>query len=153
MSEEPLIVGTWPTEFVWGDAIADSRELRKPAIAMFFNLECPACVTRGIPFLKRLREEFGEKLAVFVIHTSYGHKLFERDEVLPTLLHFSEKFAKLPYSVALDLDGKIAESWQALGTPFWIVFNKDGDLVRSIYGSQGGAQTRLEYLLDELVVE
>lgn len=152
MSEE-LVVGKWPKEFVWGGEVAEAKELNKPAIAMFFNLECPACVTRGIPFLKRLHEEYGSDLAVFVIHTSFGHKLFEREEVVPTLLHFSEKFAKLPYPVALDLDGSIAESWQALGTPFWIIFNKAGELVRSIYGSQGGAQTRLEYLLEELVAE
>jgi len=150
MSEE-LKIGTWPTDFVWGEAIAEPDELNKPVITMFFNLECPACVTRGIPFLKRLEKEFGDDLVVFVIHTSFGHKLFERGEVLPTLLHFSENFARLPFPVALDLDGKIAESWQALGTPFWLVFNKKGELVRSIYGSQGGAQTRLEYLLEELV--
>jgi len=150
MSEE-LKIGTWPTDFVWGESIPEPSELDKPVITMFFNLECPACVTRGIPFLKRLEKEFGDDLVVFVIHTSFGHKFFERDEVLPTLLHFSENFARLPFPVALDLDGKIAESWEALGTPFWLVFNKDGELVRSIYGSQGGAQTRLEYLLEELV--
>ncbi len=150
MSEE-LKIGTWPTDFVWGDVIPEPSKLDKPVITMFFNLECPACVTRGIPFLKRLNKEFGDDLIVFVIHTSFGHKLFERDEVVPTLLHFSEKFARLPFPVALDLDGSIAESWLALGTPFWLVFNKEGDLIRSIYGSQGGAQTRLEYLLEELV--
>lgn len=118
---------------------------------MFFNLECPACVSRGMPFLKKLARAFQDKLVILMIHTSYSHKHYTRDEVVPTLLHFADSFAALPFPIALDLDGKIAESWSVEGTPHWLVFRSDGALLRSIYGSQENAQTRLEYLLGEVM--
>ncbi|PYE49418.1 TlpA family protein disulfide reductase [Deinococcus yavapaiensis] len=118
---------------------------------MFFNVECAACVTRGIPFLKRLHHEYGGQVNVLGIHTSRGHRLLERDRVEPTVRRFAESFAKLPFPVALDLDGHIAETWQTEGTPHWLAFAVDGTLLRSVYGSQENAQTRLEYLLAELV--
>lgn len=141
----------WPKEsdFVWEDAVAPPETWDKPGIVMFFNLECPGCVSRGVPFLKKLAKAYGDNLIILIIHTSFGHKLYSRDEVVPTLTHFSESFAKLPFPIALDLDGKLAESWQVLGTPHWLIFT-EGKLIRSIFGSQENAQTRLEYLLAEL---
>lgn len=36
------------------------------------------------------------------------------------------------------------------GHPHWFAFAPNGELVRSVYGSQENAQTRLAYLLEEL---
>lgn len=118
---------------------------------MFFNLECPACVSRGVPFLKELARAFGSKLVILMIHTSYSHKRYTQDEVVPTLLHFANSFAAIPFPIALDLNGKIAKSWGVEGTPHWLVFRSGGALLRSIYGSQENAQTRLEYPLGEVM--
>ena len=85
-----------------------------------------------------------------MIHTSLGHKPYTRNEVVPTLIHFAEIFADIPFPIALDLEGKLAEKWGVEGTPHWFVFDRAGNLVRSIYGSQENAQTRLEYLLGEV---
>ena len=116
---------------------------------MFFNLECAACVSRGIPFLKQQAREYGDRLILLLIHTAFGHRHYARGEVVPTLQHFAGTFAKLSFPIALDNDGKLAESWGVEGTPHWFVFN-NGEQVRSIYGSQANAQTRLEYLLLEM---
>ncbi|MEZ4605240.1 MAG: hypothetical protein R2865_00105 [Deinococcales bacterium] len=83
-----------------------------------------------------------------MIHTSFGHKIYSRDEVLPQLLYFAEHFAALPFSVALDLSGELAQSYEILGTPHWLIFC-EGKLLRSIYGSQDNAQLRLAYALEE----
>ena len=141
---------TWPTDFVWGEAVPPPERWTRPGIVMFFNLECPGCVSRGVPFLKRLAREYRGSLEVLMVHTSYGHAFYPRDEVVPQLRHFAENFARLPFSVALDLDGRIAGEHGAEGTPHWLVFDRGGRLLRSIYGSQENAQTRLGYLLDEL---
>lgn len=118
---------------------------------MFFNLECPGCVSRGIPFLKRLHAEFTERTHLLTIHTSRGHRLLPRNDVEPTLLKFARDFARLPFPVALDLSGDLALAWETEGTPHWLAFAPGGELLRSVYGSQDNAQTRLQYLLEEQV--
>lgn len=140
----------WPTEFVWGDPLPSPTEWEGPGIAMFFNLECPACVSRGVPFLKRSMQGREDEFEVVMIHTAFGHKHYTREQVVPTLRRFAESFARLPFPVALDLDGRIAEHYRIGGTPHWLVFAPGGELLRSIYGSQDNAQNRLQYQLDEL---
>ena len=66
-------------------------------------------------------------------------------------MKFARDFARLPFAVALDLDGAFAREWQTEGTPHWLAFAAGGELLRSVYGSQDNAQTRLEYLLTEWV--
>lgn len=138
-----------PAEFVYLDAVPDPTEWTRPGLVQFFNLECPAYVSRGIPFMKRLHTEFGDSVNLLAIHTSRGHRRYERQQVEPQLLKFACDYAKLPFSAALDLDGSVAEFWQTEGTPRWLAFGPGGKLLRSVYGSQEGAQTRLEYLLGE----
>lgn len=142
----------WPeaNDFIRGEPLPAPEHWSRPGLIMFFNLECPGCVSRGIPFLKKLLRRYGERLTFGVIHTAYGHKRYPRDEVAPTLERFVTGFARLGVPVALDLDGHVAEHWQVEGTPHWLVFESGGRVLRSIYGSQDNARTRLEYLLAEL---
>ena len=140
----------WPDDFVWDEPVGEPGTWGRAGLVMFFNLECPGCVSRGVPFLKKLAREHGDALTYLMVHTAYGHRQYSRDEVLPTLRHFAERFARIPFPIALDLSGDIAGSWQVEGTPHWLVFGAEGELLRSLYGSQENAQTRLEYLLDEL---
>lgn len=138
-----------PADFVHGSPLPPPSEWDRPGLIMTFNLECPGCVSRGIPFMKRLHAEFGESVYLLAVHTSLGHKFFQRDEVEPTLVNFAHGFAKLPFPVALDLDGSFARHWETEGTPHWLAFAPGGELIRSVYGSQENAQTRLQYLLEE----
>lgn len=141
----------WPGDWVWGDAPAAPTAAGAPTLVMFFNLECPGCVARGVPFLKRLQREHGAALNGALVHTALGHRSLERDDVVPTLRRFAGEFAKLAQPVALDLSGELAQAWGVEGTPHWFVFDKAGQLKRSLYGSQANTQTRLEYLLEELL--
>ncbi|MCY1703049.1 peroxiredoxin family protein [Deinococcus sp. SL84] len=138
----------WPAagDFVWRTADVDPA---RPSLLMFFHLECAGCVSRGIPFMKRLHAEYGEQVNFIAVHTSRGHRQLPRADILPTLLHFAERFARLPFPVALDETGALAAAYATEGTPHWIAL-EGGEVVRSIYGSQENAQTRLEYWLAEL---
>jgi hypothetical protein len=118
---------------------------------MAFHLECAGCISRGIPFLKRLGQEHGERLQLALLHTAYGHRTLPREQVEPQLLRFAGAFARLEIPIALDVDGSRAERWGAEGTPHWFVFDARGALARSVYGSQENAQTRLAYLAQELL--
>jgi len=118
---------------------------------MAFNLECAGCIARGVPFLKRMQAEHGDGLYLALLHTAYGHKVHPRGEVLPELDRFAGSFAQLDMPIALDEEGDLAQRWGAEGTPHWFAFDAHGALVRSVYGSQENAQTRLSYLMAELV--
>lgn len=139
-----------PTDFVWGEALPTPDRWGRPGLVMVFNLECAGCVSRGVPFLKRLAREHEGRVTLMALHTSRGHRLLARGDVEPTLVRFARDFARLPLPVALDLDGSLAEAWGTEGTPHWLAFDARGELARSVYGSQDGARTRLEYLLEEL---
>lgn len=141
-------LSAWPTDFAWGEVPPPER-WEKPGVVMFFNLECAGCVSRGVPWLKRLAAEHGDALYYLLIHTAYGHRAHPREEVVAGLERFAE-FARLTVPVALDLTGTLALGWGVEGTPHWLVFGAGGELLRSIYGSQENATTRLEYLLEEL---
>jgi len=141
----------WVDDFVWLGPVPPPERWGKPGLVMLFNLECPGCIGRGVPFIKRLEQEYGERLQLVMVHTAYGHKLYPREQVVPTLTRFAQSFARLPVPVALDVSGSLAEVWGAEGTPHWLVYDASGQLVRSIYGSQENAQTRLAYLLEELL--
>ena len=146
--------GRWPDDFVWQHAVAPPEQWdvnnTRPGLVMFFNLECPGCISRGIPFLKQLTRDYPQLISL-LIHTDYGHKHYEREDVVPTLTHFAKDFARLSVPVALDINGIIAKSWQIQGTPHWLLFSPDGVLNKSIYGSQDNARQRLEYALEELL--
>lgn len=139
-----------PADFVHGGPLPPPEAWTRPGLVMVFNLECPACVSRGIPFLKRLHAEFGDRVELMALHTSRGHRLLPHEDVEPTLMHFARDFARLPFPVALDVSGDLARTWGTEGTPHWFAFAPGGELVRSVYGSQENAQTRLAYLLEEL---
>ncbi|MBB6098759.1 thiol-disulfide isomerase/thioredoxin [Deinobacterium chartae] len=141
----------WPSaeDYVWGEMLPAPERWDRPGVVMFFNVECAGCVSRGIPFLKRLTREYAGRLHVLAVHTARGHRRLPRADVEPTVRHFAERFAKLPFPVTLDLEGELAEYWGTEGTPHWLVFGAGGELLRSLYGSQENAQTRLEYLLAE----
>ena len=138
-----------PSDFVYGPALPAPQVWTRPGLVMTFNLECAGCVSRGIPFLKALHGEFGERAHLLAVHTGAGHRLLPREQVEPTLLKFARDFARLPFPVALDLGGDFARSWHTEGTPHWLAFAPGGELLRSVYGSQDNAQTRLRYLLEE----
>jgi thiol-disulfide isomerase/thioredoxin len=140
----------WPSEFVWMDPLPPPRAWEKPGVVMFFNLECPGCIARGIPFLKALAGEFGDRLHYLTVHTAYGHRRYPAEDVRAKVRAFAESFARLPFPVGLDLSGALAERLGVEGTPHWLVYAPGGELVRSIYGSQDNARTRLAYLMEEL---
>lgn len=150
-SAPPTGAGSWPAPatFVWGDPLPPPSGWDRPGLVMFFNLECAGCVARGVPFLKRLERDHRGRIHALLIHTPFGHRDLPRDAVEPQLRRFASSFARLEFPVALDEDGTLARAWAIEGTPHWLAFAPGGELLRSIYGSQDNAQTRLRYLLEE----
>ena len=44
-------------------------------------------------------------------------RLYPRGQVKPQMIRFARDYARLPFPMALDLDGPVAEHWQTEGTP------------------------------------
>ncbi len=143
----------WPDEWIHGDPLPEPAVWGRPGLALIFNLECAGCVTRAVPWLKRLAPAANGVAVVAAVHTAYAHRVLPREEVVPRLQHYAKDFAALPFPVALDLDGSWAEGVGAQGTPHWLVWDERGRLERSVYGSQANALTRLAYVAEGWGVE
>ena len=50
-----------------------------------------------------------------------------------------------------DKQHKVYDQFNAEGTPQWLLITNRGELYRSIFGSQEGAQNRLSYAIETLV--
>jgi hypothetical protein len=145
----------WLDDWIHGEALSLPRQWARPGVALLFNLECPGCVSRAMPWFKRAARRVaesdsgrGSSVQLFAVHTAYGHRQLDRDAVVPQLQHYASQFAELPFPVALDLSGEWASAMGAEGTPHWFVWDASGGLERSVYGSQENALTRLAYLFE-----
>ncbi len=116
----------------------------KPLLVLFFNIRCLGCVGRAIPLAYDYSNEY-ENLNVVAIHTSFGKEVVTKDDIKNI---FTTK--ELPFPIYFDIGQTNYVKFECEGTPHWIMFDSNGKLFRSFYGSQDGAQTRLMYALDEL---
>jgi hypothetical protein len=138
----------WPDDWVHGPPLPPPTAWGRPGMALLFHLGCAGCVARAVPWLKRLAPHVGDRAVLFAVHTAYGHEVRPRDEVAPQVAHYAAAFAALPFPLALDLDGSWARATGAQGTPHWFVWDAQGRLERSVYGSQENALTRLGYVVE-----
>lgn len=119
----------------------------KPLLILFFNIQCLGCVGRAIPLAFDYLQEF-ENLNVVAIHTVFGKEVVTKDDIINI---FTQK--ELPFPIYFDIGKTNYENFACEGTPHWVLMNGDGHIVRSFFGSQEGAQTRLMYALEELINE
>lgn len=116
----------------------------RPLLILFFNLGCIGCRGRAIPYSIRFAELY-PNLQVVGIHTN-----FEGVHYLPgQIASFIDK-ANVPYPVFQDDGKKTYQLFQAEGTPHWILLNREGLKLKSIFGSMGNAIHRLDYGLMEI---
>ena len=67
---EPLV--EWKLEAIFGDAVPTiDSYLGQPLLILFFNLGCPGCLGRAIPYANRLVYESNDKINVLGIHTNF----------------------------------------------------------------------------------
>jgi hypothetical protein len=137
----------WLEDWVYGEPLPPPAAWGRPGLALLFNLECAGCVARAVPWAKRAATRVRERAVVLGVHTAYGRRRLPRAAVVPSLTRFANDFARLAFPVALDVDGGWAERHGAEGTPHWLVWDAEGRLERSVFGSQQNALTRLDYVL------
>lgn len=116
----------------------------KPSLLLFFNIGCHGCMTRGLPVAAEIARQYPD-IQVIGIHSSFGAFGRNPEDVAAALEAYD-----LNFPVLLDEDHATFDAYEAEGTPHWIFINADGQVVKSIFGSQPNALQRLEYTLIEM---
>ena len=118
----------------------------KPLLILFFYLGCPGCVGRAIPFATKLAYEHGDKMNVLGIHSNFEGPEYTNDEIIENLKSLHVRFP-------VFRDAGMATTfhdYQAGGTPHWVLVDKNGKVVRSIFGSD---PNRALLWLDYAIIE
>lgn len=120
----------------------------KPLVILFFNLGCPGCKGRAIPYANWLNLEFKGQINVVGVHTNFEGVDFSDQELIDCKSEFYinfEYFRDANYNTTF-LD------YQAGGTPHWIITDKDLNVVYSIFGSDpNNALLRINLKIQELL--
>jgi peroxiredoxin len=118
----------------------------KPLLILFFYLGCPGCTGRAIPFANKMVYEHGDTINVLGIHSNFEGPEYSNDEIIATLKSLHVKF---PFFKDAGF-ATTFHDYQAAGTPHWVLVNKDGTIIRSIFGSDPNrALLWLDYAINE----
>lgn len=137
----------WHLESLGNQKVPHYKDFKgKPLLILFFYLGCPGCTGRAIPFANRMVYEHQDKINVLGIHSNFEGPEYSDDDITSTLdlLHVRFPFFRDSGLAATFHD------YQAAGTPHWILVNKDGIVLRSIFGSEPNrALLWLDYAINE----
>ena len=137
----------WKLESIFGDTVPTLEDFSgKALLIMFFNMGCPGCKGRALPFANRIAFE-NQDIAVLGIHTRFEGKTYTDEELKAAKAEFHIRF---PYY----RDEEFAQTFTkyvAGGTPHWILIDKNGAVDYSIFGSSpNNALLRLDLKIQEL---
>lgn len=141
----------WQLETIFGDEVPTVASFKgKLLLVMFFNLDCPGCLGRAIPYANRVVFEQGDQISVMGIHTGYSSRKFSEDKYQKAKEEF---FIRFPFYKDSNYD-TTALRYGTGGTPHWILIDKDGIVQYSIFGSDpNNALLRLEYMIAETLLK
>ena len=116
----------------------------KNLLILFYSMGCHGCLSRAVPFSLQLQRVYPD-LQLVAIHTHY-----ERPKHTPAQIQIAADQMGVGYPVFLDVGIETAGLYQAEGTPHWVLVGKEGELLKSIFGSMPNALQRLDLSLTEL---
>lgn len=136
----------WALKHINGDSAPSLSAFNgKAVMVLFWNIGCPNCKSRALPFAKQLVKAYPE-IEVMGIHTQ-----FEGPEYSAGQVDEIRQLLKIDFPMYID-EGK--ETWQAFeaeGTPHWVLIDAEGNIHRSVFGSMPGALQRLDFVLREML--
>ena len=116
-------------------------------LILFYNTDCLGCTGRAIPLAYKLHQEH-LFLALTVIHSNFRNTPFSRDEVLSV---FTDQESPIP--IYRELNHELYDFFECEGTPHWVLMNDKQEILYSFFGSQDGAQMKLQYAIEEFANE
>ena len=119
----------------------------KVLLLIIYNNDCLGCTGRAIP----LAYEF--QLAYPSIQVAGIHADFDNREGTKENIKSIFTSGEIPFPFYIDQHHKVYDQFQAEGTPQWLLITENGELFRSVFGSQDNAKNRLYYGLESVVSE
>ena len=142
-------IPNWELLPIFDKKVPNLEDFRgKALLILFFNLGCPGCKSRALPYANKVVYENGESVNVIGIHTR-----FEGPEY--TLEDFQK--VKEDYYIRFPFykdngQANTFHKYEAGGTPHWILVNTEGEMEYSIFGSDpNNALLRLDLKIRELL--
>ncbi|HLW39392.1 MAG TPA: hypothetical protein VKX31_03300 [Brumimicrobium sp.] len=118
-------------------------EKEKLNLILFYNTNCLGCTGRAIPLAYKLSQEY-KFISLLVIHSNFRIASFDREEILSV---FTDQ--KSPFEIYREEKNELYSHFDCEGTPHWLLVNGEGEMLHSFFGSQDGAQLKLEYAIRE----
>ena len=139
----------WSIEPIFEEAMPTIKEFAgKPLLILFFSLGCPGCPGRAIPYANRIVYENAAKVKVVGIHTNFEGIDFEKEQFEKAMEEF---YIRFPFYKDKNYDTTFL-NYGAGGTPHWILVDKTGNVIYSIFGSDpNNALLRLDLKIAELL--
>ncbi len=125
--------------FNWSELNSEETNL-----VLFYNTNCLGCTGRAIPYGYELSKK-NNGFKFIVIHVSLGRR---KEDIAEIKSVFTD--GEPPFSIYRDIDNRVYEYFNCEGTPHWIITNKKGKVLYSIFGSQEGSKLKIELALTEL---
>lgn len=137
----------WHLESVGSKDVPNYKDFKgKPLLILFFYLGCPGCTGRAIPFANKMVYEHGDKINVLGIHSNVEGPEYSDDDLISTLKSLHARF---PFFRDAGF-ATTFHDYRAAGTPHWVLVDRDGKVIRSIFGSDPNrALLRLDYAINE----
>jgi len=139
----------WELETILGDQVPTIEDYHgKALLILFFNLGCPGCKVRALPYANRMVVERGDNLNVIGIHTCFHGP----EHPLEAFVAAKEKyFVRFPFFKDAD-QRSTYDKYAAGGTPHWLLCDAQSILQYSIFGSDpDNALLRLDLRISEIL--
>jgi len=138
----------WSIEGVFDDSVPEVQDFRgTPLLILFFNLSCPGCLGRAIPYANGLIVDEKININVVGIHSNFNGADFSAEEFAKAQKEF---YIRFPIFRDANFDTTFL-NFGAGGSPHWILIDADGIVRYSIFGSDpNNALLRLDYMIDIL---
>lgn len=113
-------------------------------LVIFYHSSCLGCTGRALPLAYQLSREYSS-VQLVVVHVDFKNRETTVDEINSV---FTDKTP--PFEIYRDENAQNFYHYHAEGTPHWLLFDTEGRLSHSVFGSQENVQNRLYYALEEI---
>ncbi len=139
----------WDLLPIFGNKIPKVTDFKgKPLLILFFNLGCPSCKGRALPFANSIIVDKGNKINIIGIHSNFEGSEYTTEDFETVKKEFYVRFPLYKDNNNLNT----FRAYQAGGTPHWILLNKEGKIEYSIFGSDpNNALLRLDLKINEII--
>ena len=114
-------------------------------LLLIYNNDCLGCTGRAIPLAYEFQLQY-PSIQVAAIHSDFKNREGNKENIKSIFTT-----GQIPFPIYIDQHHKVYDQFQAEGTPQWLLITTNGDLFRSVFGSQDNAKNRLFYALESLV--